>query len=236
MSLRPKHCYLSWRRLTKRRMSIVLPKELVQGAGRGQKLRGRICGLDVSLKGGKDALQFYLVTGPGLDDMLYIEAWREHARTTKALVKENQVVEITNLTTKALGDKVQWQATSLHVYGQVLAATKITSVAEDASLPHFPSMVRLEKLPHYKQVPHLINVAGIVVEIQVPSRWLEYCLCTAFSAIHSLIINYQTLASHQYSNQMIDLGAFKYQSDSASVACETCRRGVLSKDCSVEKP
>ena len=73
-------------------------------------------------------MQFYLVTGLGLDDILYIEAWREHARTTKALVKENQVVEIVNLTTKALGDKVQWQATSLDIYGQVSAATKIRFV------------------------------------------------------------------------------------------------------------
>ena len=170
-------------------MAVVHPKELVQGAGRGQKLRGRICGLDTSTKGGKDALQFYLVTGPGLDDMLYIEAWREHARTTKALVKEQQVVEIVNLTTKALGDKVQWQATSLDVYGQVFAATKITPVDEDESLPLCPGMVLLEHLPYYKQVPHLINVAGIVVEMQVPIILLEYCFCSAALAIQCLLMN-----------------------------------------------
>ena len=50
-------------------------------------------------------MQFYLVTGPGLDEMVYVEAWREHARTTKALVQEKQVVEIENLTTRALGKK-----------------------------------------------------------------------------------------------------------------------------------
>ena len=154
-------------------MAVVQPKELVQGAGRGQKLRGRICGVERSIKGGKDVLQCYLVTGPGLDDMLYIEAWREHARTTMGLVKEKQVVEIKNLTTKALGDKVQWQATSLDIYGQVLAGTRITRVDEDASLPHCPGMVLLENLPHYKQPPHLINVAGILVEMQVRIIWLE---------------------------------------------------------------
>ena len=155
-------------------MALVVPKELVQGAGRGQKLRGRICGLDTNSKGGKDALECYIVTGPGLDDMLYIEAWREHARTTKALVKENQVVEILNLTTKALGDKAKWQATSLDVYGQVLASTKIVPVDDDGSLPHFPGMVLLENLPHYKQVVHLINLAGIVVDIEVTTTWLKY--------------------------------------------------------------
>ena len=150
-------------------MAVVHPKELVQGGGRGQKLRGRICSLDTSPRGGKDALQFYLVTGEGLDEMLYVEAWREHARTTSALVKEQQVVEIVNLTTKALGDKAQWQATSLHVYGQVAAPTKITPCEEDESLPRCPGMVLLEKLPYYKQVPHLINVAGIMVDMQVQS-------------------------------------------------------------------
>ena len=154
-------------------MAVVQPKELVQGAGRGQKLRGRICGVEHSIKGGKDVLQCYLVTGHGLDDMLYIEAWREHARTTMGLVKEKQVVEIVNLTTKALGDKVQWQATSLDIYGQVLAGTRITRVDEDANLPHCPGMVLLENLPHYKQVPHLINVAGILVEMQLRIIWLE---------------------------------------------------------------
>ena len=164
-------------------MALVLPKELVQGAGRGQKLRGRICGLECNTKGGKEVLQCYLVTGSGLDDMLYIEAWREHARTTKALIKEKQVVEILNLTTKALGDKVKWQATSLDIYGQVLEGTKTTPVDEDASLPLCPGMVLLENLPHFKQVPHLINVAGIVVDIQVPIIWLEYCFYSAALAI-----------------------------------------------------
>ena len=83
--------------------SLTKPEELVQGDGRGQKLWGRTCCLDTSPMNGKDHLQCYLVTGPGLDDMLYIEAWRDHARTMKASVKENQVVEIVNLTIKALG-------------------------------------------------------------------------------------------------------------------------------------
>ena len=170
-------------------MAVVQPKELVQGAGRGQKLRGRICGLEASDKGGKDSLHFYLVTGPGLDDMLYIEAWREHAWTTNSLVKEKQVVEIVNLTTKALGEKVQWQATSLTIYGQVVAATKISIVGEDEQLPLCPGMVLLKNLPHYKQVPHLINVAGIVVEMQVPIIWGEYCFCSAALAIQCLLIN-----------------------------------------------
>ena len=170
-------------------MAVVQPKELVQGPGRGQKLRGRICGLDSGLKGGKEALQFYRVTGPGLDEMVYIEAWREHARTTKGLVKEGQVVEIVNLCTKALGDKVQWQATSLDIYGQALAATKITPLEEDESLPLCPGMVLLQHLPDYKQVPHLINVAGIVIEMQVPIILLEYCFCSAALAIQCLLIN-----------------------------------------------
>ena len=100
-------------------------------------------------------------------------------RAQQRLVKEQQMVEIENLTTKALGDKVQWQATSLDIYGQVLAATKITPVDEDPTLPLCPGMVLLEDLPHYKQVPHLINVAGIVVEMQVRIIWLEYCCCSA---------------------------------------------------------
>ena len=170
-------------------MAVVHPKELVQGGGRGQKLRGRICGLDTSTKGGKDALQFYLVTGPGLDDMLYIEAWRDHARTTMQMVKEQQVIEITNLTTKALGDKVKYQATSLDIYGQVLAGTKITPVEEDPSLPLCPGMVLLENLPHYKQVPHLINLAGILVEMQVRIIWLEWCFCSPALAIQWLFVN-----------------------------------------------
>ena len=148
-----------------------------------------MCGILCSANNGKDVLKCYLVTGPGLDEILYLEAWREHARTTKALVKEKQVVEIVNLTTKALGDKVQWQATSLDIYGQVLAATKITPCEEDARLPLCPGMVFLENLPHYKQVPHLINVAGIVVEMQVPIILLEYCFCSGALAIQCLVMN-----------------------------------------------
>ena len=148
-------------------MALVQPKELVQGAGRGQKLRGRMCDVQHGQKGSKDMMQGYLVTGAGLDDMLYIEAWREHARTTMQIAKEHQVVEIMNLTTKALGDKVKFQATSLDIFGQVLGGTKITAVEEDPSLPLCPGMVLLENLPHYKHVPHLINLAGILVEMQV---------------------------------------------------------------------
>ena len=148
--------------------ALVKPKELVQGAGRGQKLRGRICGLDTSLKGGKECLQCYLVMGPQLDDMLYMEAWREHARTMKALLKENQVVEIANLTIKTLNDKVQWQATSLEIYGQVLQGTKVEALEDDSSLPLSPGMVLLKNLPHYRRVAHLINIAGVVVDIQAP--------------------------------------------------------------------
>ena len=158
-------------------MALCQPKELVQGNGRGQKLRGRIVGLDSRTVNGKDALQFYLVTGNGLDDMLYVEAWREHARTTQALVQELDCVEITNLTTKALGDKVKWQATSLHIYGQVLGGAKITKAVDDPAIPRCPGMVLLQNLPHYKQVPHLINVAGIVIDIQVGIFWLETCRC-----------------------------------------------------------
>ena len=93
------------------------------------------------------------------------------------------------MTTKTLGDKNKWQATSLDIYGQVLEGTKITPVDEDASLPLCPGMVLLENLPHYKQVPHLINVAGIVVDIQVPIIWLEYCFCSAALAIECVTVN-----------------------------------------------
>ena len=168
--LRIKQCSTSTRRFAEGAMAYVLPRELVQGAGRGQKLRGRVCGLDTNSKGSQDAVSFYLVTGEKLDDMVYIEAWRDHARTTKGIVKEHVVIEIANLTIKALGEKVQWQATSLDVFGQILAPTKITLCEEDAKLPPCPGMVLLEKLPHYRKVPHLINVAGIVVDVQVQTR------------------------------------------------------------------
>ena len=150
-------------------MALVQPKELVQGAGRGQKLRGRMCDVQHSIKGNKDMWQGYLVTGPGLDDMLFIEAWRDHARTAMQIATEGKVVEIMNLTLRALSDKAKYQTTSLDIYGQVLAATKITPVDEDERLPRCPGMVLLENPPWYKQVPHLINVAGTLVDMQVQS-------------------------------------------------------------------
>ena len=147
--------------------ALVSPRELVAGGGRGQKLRGRILCVDREQKGGKDCFSCYLVSDEGYDSMVYIEAWREHARTIQALVTEKQVVEITNLTIKALGDKVQWQSSSLEVYGQVLQGTRIEEIQDDPKIPSIPGMVLLEDLPSYKRVPHLINIAGIVVDIQV---------------------------------------------------------------------
>ena len=149
--------------------ALVTPKELVQGGGRGQKLKGRILGLQTSVKGGKELLQCYLVTEKGLDGMLMLEAWRECARTTKAIIKENQIVEVSNLTVKALGDKVQWQCTSLDVFGQILAATQFKPMPDDDQVPFTPGTVLVEDLAQYRRVAHLINVAGIVVDIQVLS-------------------------------------------------------------------
>ena len=62
---------------------------------------------------------------------------------------------------------MQWQATSLDVYGQVLQGTKVEPTTDDTTLPLCPGMVVLKNLPHYRRVAHLITIAGLVVDIQV---------------------------------------------------------------------
>ena len=87
-------------------------------------------------KNSVDAVELHLVAEKGLSGMLYIQAWRDQARRFMQVAKEGNVLEITHLAIKAIGDKRQWQCTDLDVYGQIMAGAQFREVDDDGQCPH----------------------------------------------------------------------------------------------------
>ncbi len=150
-------------------MSLITPKELTPGVARGQRLEGRVRMLSVSTNRSADVVELHLVVEAGVSGTIYIEAWREQARRLKDMLREGGMVRFTNLTIKAMGDKAQWQCTNLDVFGQVLQATRFENLPEDASCPADVHVVLIQDLPHYRKIPHLIHVGGLLVDIVTPA-------------------------------------------------------------------
>ena len=145
-------------------MSSVTPAELVVGVARGQRLVGRVCLFTTgqTLKG-QQFSAFHLVVKEGLSGVLFIEAWRDHARRVATLVTANCILEVCNITAKALGDKAQWQCSDLDVYGQVLGPTTLNLLDDDGTYPKTMPLVELRQLPNYRRIPHLISIAAMLV-------------------------------------------------------------------------
>ena len=151
-------------------MALIKPRELMPGGGRGQQLKGRVCGF---IKGtsskGHDFGSFHLVVEDGLSGVLYIEAWRDHSRRIASVIIDDCIVLISNVAVKVLGDKTQWQCSDLDVYGSVLGPTTFKIVDDDGSFPLTMPLVQLHDLPKYRRIPHLISIAAILVETTVSS-------------------------------------------------------------------
>ena len=86
-------------------MALVSPQELVQGSGRGQRLVGRIRLLTKGVHGMKDFVSFHLLVAEGLQGLLYVEAWRDHARRVCSVAREGECVELANLPRRANGTR-----------------------------------------------------------------------------------------------------------------------------------
>ena len=65
-----------------------------------------------------------------------------------------------------MGEKAQWQCTSLDIYGQVLATTQLEEVADRDQYPANVHTVMLSDLPAHTHMPHLVNLAAVFVEGQ----------------------------------------------------------------------
>ena len=102
---------------------VVKPEELTAGVARGQTVRGRVRMFALERTGKADCVECHLVAEPGLSGTLYIEAWRGQAHRLGQVAKDGMIVEVTHLTSKAMGETIQWQCTNLDVYGQVTLTT-----------------------------------------------------------------------------------------------------------------
>ena len=114
-----------------------------------------------------DTVELHLVAEKGLSGMLYIQAWRDQARRFMQVAKEGNVLEITHLTIKAMGDKRQWQCTDLDVYGQTMAGAQLREVDDDGHCPTEMHAVLLRTLPYFHKIPHMINLAAVFVDCQL---------------------------------------------------------------------
>ena len=63
--------------------------------------------LTSNTRNGVDCVELHIVSEGGLSGMLYIQAWRDQARRFMQVAKEGNVLELTPLTIKAIGDKRQ---------------------------------------------------------------------------------------------------------------------------------
>ena len=151
-------------------MAVVTPKELTAGVARGQTVRGRVRMFALEKKGKSDCAECHLVVEAGLSGALYIEAWRDQANRFGQVAKEGMIVELTHLTIKAMGDKMQWQCTNLDVYGQVMSTTTIRVVEhDDGSCPADLHTVFVRDLHFFHKVPHMINIVAILVDAVAPA-------------------------------------------------------------------
>ena len=146
-----------------------MPHELSVGLARGQILKGRVFMLEKSTARTADMVSMHLVCETGSSGALFIEAWRDQARRLLNVVSEGRIVQFSNLTLKTLGDKAQWQCTDLDVYGHFLSTCKVECVEDDAFECHRMHTVLLRHLPVHAKIPHLIHVAGILMEIVIPT-------------------------------------------------------------------
>ena len=85
------------------------------------------------------------------------------------MAQEGNILEFSNLTLKAMGDTAQWQCSDLDVYGSLQSSAKVEQVADDGTCPQNVHMVLLRHLPFYTKIPYKINVAGILIDAQVPT-------------------------------------------------------------------
>ena len=120
-------------------MSVVRPIELTPGLAWNQTLTGRVCLLEYGIvqnaAGAFEYVDLHLVAEEGLTGTLYIEAWCEQARRLTEVANEGKILKLTNLSIKALGELAKWQCTPLHIYGQVLATTRLEEVADSDQYP-----------------------------------------------------------------------------------------------------
>ena len=114
-----------------------------------------------------DTVELHFVAEKGLSGMLYIQAWRDQARRFMQVAKEGHVLEITNLTIKAMGNSRQWQCTDLDVYGQIMPGTQFREVDNDEDCPTEVHAVLLRTLPYFQKIPHMINLAAVFVDCQL---------------------------------------------------------------------
>ena len=153
--------------VTAEAMSSILPKELTPGVARGQILKGRVCMLNQGKNTkGHDFATFHLVVEPGLSGLLYIEAWRDHARRVLTVAADHRILELRNVTVKSLGDKAKYQCSDLEVFGMVLNGTTLNAVeGADASCPPTMPFVQILDLPKFRRTSHLITISAILMEV-----------------------------------------------------------------------
>ena len=152
--------------VTAEAMALISPKELVPGVTRGQILQGRVCVLNRGVNNkGHDFVTFHLVVEPGLSGLLYIEAWRDHARRVLTVAADHRILELRNVTVKSLGDKAKWQCSDLEVFGMVLNGTTLNAVeGDDADRPLHMPFVQINDLPKFRRTSHLITISAILME------------------------------------------------------------------------
>ena len=101
-----------------------------------------------------------------MSGLLYIEAWRDHARRVLTVAADHQILELGNVHVKSLGDKAKWQCSDLEVYGMVLNGTTINAVDDDdADRPLHMPFVQISDLPKFRRTSHLITISAILMEV-----------------------------------------------------------------------
>ena len=106
-------------------MSIVKPVELTTGLARNQARIRRVRMLECTHQGRHDCAQLHLVVDAGMSGTSCIEAWRGQARRLNQVARNGKLLNLTNLTVKAMGEKAQWQCADSELYGNVIAAARL---------------------------------------------------------------------------------------------------------------
>ncbi len=155
----------------------VVPRELAVGQDAGFLLCGRVVGL---LSKKPDLAEFHLVAGSKLDEVLFVDAWKEQSRRVRSTVQDGQIIQLSGLKIKSMGDKARWQASALDICGTIVARTMITPLkADDLKIPCGLPLTCLEDASQYSQT-HQISIRGYVMKfddtqnnVEVRNFWVR---------------------------------------------------------------
>ena len=148
----------------------VMPHEFVAGSGRGMLIIGRVVSKQHRKVNENLFTELHLLCDVGFKGLLYVEAWRDHARRLNDGAPSETAVAMQDLTIKSLGDRSRFQSSALEVYAQFQQHSTVTTrnVIVPRALPTHLPHVQFSSLPTFAGKKHQVSVVGRLGDLEDP--------------------------------------------------------------------